>query len=280
VESSEGTFEATFVIAADGVNSRISKIMGLRKNRKFKGTWRYYGCELEGELPVDPGSFIFILDKATNYSIVPTYDKNIFHIGMFTFDTGMNMKPVFDDFVNNDPVYSPWFKKIKIRETQTCVVNEFSPMPEPFKDNVLFIGDATWAREFSNMASLCCGFKSANAITTALLENRPNKDALGGYFEWWNENFFGPHGDSEFGTVDFQEFLSGDDIDYLASLIKKPFKRTLDFYTLFSEIGNTYAELFPVIQQERPDVMERMLKMRDEMGDAADIIRKKGFPNK
>jgi len=42
----------------------------------------------------------------------------------------------------------------------------------------------------------------------------------------------------------------------------------------------TYAELFPKIQEERPDIMEKMILMRSEMEEEVEKQRKAGFPNR
>ena len=54
----------------------------------------------------------------------------------------------------------------------------------------------------------------------------------------------------------------------------------MDFYKLFGTIGSTYGELFPVIQEERPDVMEKMMAIANEMDEIEAKARKAGFPNR
>jgi len=61
VESEGRSFESTFVIAADGINSRTARILGINKERTFSGTLIDVSWTVEGEIPVDPGSFNFIL---------------------------------------------------------------------------------------------------------------------------------------------------------------------------------------------------------------------------
>ena len=39
-------------------------------------------------------------------------------------------------------------------------------------------------------------------------------------------------------------------------------------------------ELFPVIQEERPDVMEKLLEIANQMDDIEAKARKAGFPNR
>ncbi len=280
VHTDRGSLEGIFVIAADGVNSRIGQLTGLNKERKFQGTMKYFGYEIEGELPVDDGSFNFILSEKGNFALTPTFRDSVYHLGIFSFNTKVQLKSVFEDFLTADPTYSPWFHKTKRIKTQACVVNEFSPVKVPYKDNVLFIGDTVWSREFSNMAALISGWKAGNAVTLAMIDNKYSKEGIEPYLAWWHEQFYAPYGDIEFATFDFQDFLAGEEIDYLTALVTQPFPATMNFYTLFDLIGNAYAELFPQIEHERPEIMEKLLSMRSQFDELAAQQRKRGFPNR
>ncbi len=280
VVAGDKTFEACFVIAADGVNSRIARVLGFNKERKFHGTWRSLCWEMEGEFPIDPGSFNFLLSDKATFSLVPTYRKDLFHLSTFSYNPATNLNAVLENFVKEDKTYSSWFARASRVGTINCIVSEHSPIKEPFKDNVLLIGDAAWFKEISNMASFCTGWKAANSVTQALLEKKYNKDGLSGYFKWWNESFYEPHGSVEFASAELQKFLSGEEIDYLASIVTKPIKATMNFYTLFSSIGRTYAELLPKIQEERPEIMDKLIEMRTKSADLGEQQKKWGFPNK
>jgi hypothetical protein len=54
----------------------------------------------------------------------------------------------------------------------------------------------------------------------------------------------------------------------------------MNFYKMLHTIGNTYGELFPVIQEERPDVMEKLMGMVNQMDEIEEVARKSGFPNR
>jgi hypothetical protein len=84
----------------------------------------------------------------------------------------------------------------------------------------------------------------------------------------------------DFKPIELQDFFDGDDLDYLVGLVKEPRIPTMDFYKLIGTIGNTYGELFPVIGEERPDVMAKLMGVLDKMEEAEAASRKAGFPNK
>ena len=159
-------FEGTFVIAADGVNSRIARIMGFNKGRRFKGTARYVTWIVEGDIPADPGSFNFIITEKGIFSIYPDYKQHVFHVNTFSTDTQLDLNASIKYFMTEDPTYASWFKKVTKIDDISCVVNLLSPIKDPFLDNILLIGDAAWVMEFSNMAALCNGWKAGNAVTS------------------------------------------------------------------------------------------------------------------
>jgi hypothetical protein len=77
-----------------------------------------------------------------------------------------------------------------------------------------------------------------------------------------------------------QGCLSGEEIDYLVSLVEKPFPASMSFLTLFSQIGRTYGELFPKIEQERPGIMAKLLEIRSKLDELLEEQRKLGFSNR
>jgi flavin-dependent dehydrogenase len=274
------TFEGSFVIAADGINSRLARLMGMNKDRKFIGTMVDRVWNLEGiDLPQVVGISFIVTDYGSFFVSRIARERN-YHIGVSSYHPGDDLEARLNKFVYEDPVYSPWFKGAKKTEEHACVVNLLAPIKEPFKDNVLFVADAAWLMELSNAFAIICGWKAANVITLAVLDNKLNKEGIASYLQWWQDKFYGPHGQVEFKPIHLDDYLDADAIDYLASLVKEPFVSTMNFYTLFNTIGSTYAELFPQIQEERPDVMEKLMNLANEMDEIEAKARKVGFSNR
>jgi hypothetical protein len=237
---------------------------------------------MEGDLPVDPGSFNFILTEKGNFSIYPECKKDTYHLTTFGTNTRMDFHASLEHFSKKDRTYAHWFANAKKVGMITCVANLLTPIKDPFRDNVLLIGDAAWIMEFSNMAALCTGWKAGNAVTLALIDNNLTREGLASYFEYWEKYFYGPHGESDFGIGggELYDYLSGEEMDYLVGLVTEPFPATMNFFTLFGTIGETYAALFPRIEQERPEVMEKLLKMRENMEEECKKTVRLGFPNR
>jgi flavin-dependent dehydrogenase len=282
ITADESEFVAKYVIAADGINSRITRILGINKQRKFLGTSRYLTLIMENvEPPEDIDGFLFVLTDYGVFDILPICYEGQFHVDYFTRDPKENLLEKLDKFMNEDKVYSAWFKNARrTGEVQSCVVNLNSPLKDPYHDGVLIIGDAAWIQEMGNMGAFCCGWKAANALSLALVGDKFEKDAIADYLKWWDEVFYKQFGDIEFPELSFSDYLSAGDMDYLVCLITEPLPASLDFFELFYGVGNAYVELLPRIQEERPDVYEKMLRMRDAIGDEKKLSTKIGFPNR
>jgi hypothetical protein len=237
---------------------------------------------MKGEIPVDPGSFIFILTKKGTFSIYPGYEKDLTHVNTFSCNTKLDLNASIEQFVKDDTTYASWFTNAKKVEVVNCVVNLLSPIKEPFRDNTLLIGDAAWIMEFSNMAALCSGWKAGHAIALAIIDKNIGKEGIKSYLEWWEECFYGPYGRYDFGmgAGEPQDYLKAEEIDYLASLVKEPFPATMNFFTLFTTIGKTYAELFTTVEGERLEVMGKLIEMRSKMEEVRKNTIKMGFPNR
>ncbi|MCP4714100.1 MAG: hypothetical protein GY868_03200, partial [Deltaproteobacteria bacterium] len=108
---------------------------------------------------------------------------------------------------------------------------------------------------------------------------QPDEEGLREYFEWYHENYFGPSGRRKQGGRDFTEYLTSDDIDYLAGLPGKPFPQTLDIFKVVNWIGTCYGDLMTRIYEERPDTMDRMIMVRENMDADMQKRIKWGFRN-
>ena len=200
--------------------------------------------------------------------MIPVAEKNCYHIYASTFQSDVKPIDLLGYFVYQDPTFSSWYKNSKILKHRTaCVVNLMSPIQKPFKDNVLFVGDACWRREMSNVGSMCTGWKAGKTIAKALSNGMPNEQGVAEYLDWYQENYYGPKGDRKQGGRDFTNYLTSDDLDYLVGLSDEVFPQTMDIFKVVNCIGKTYAELFTRIYEEKSDVMDRMMLVRENMDD-------------
>jgi len=53
---------------------------------------------------------------------------------------------------------------------------QLQPRREPFKDNVVFVGDSVWFAEAENTGALLSGHKAAHAVSKALHTGQINRE--------------------------------------------------------------------------------------------------------
>ena len=279
VECEEGnTLEGTFVIAADGINSRIARVLRLNKNRSFFGTTRDVSLEIEGTDCPDPDGFLFMFTPKGVFSMIPMAEKNCYLVSASTNRRDINPLDLINYFIYEDKTFSRWYENSKILQHRTaCVVTLMSPLEKPFKDNVLFLGDACWRREISNLGALCTGWKAGKSIANALNEGEPSEEGVQGYLDWYQEHYYGPLGARKQSGRNFLEYLSPEDIDYLVELPDQEFEQTMDIFKVVNSIGRTYGGLMSKIYEERPDIMEKLMKVRENMDEDMKKQIKWGF---
>ena len=269
--------KAPFCIAADGINSRIARMLGMNKSRSFFGTLRDASIVIEKTTCPDPEGFLFMITPGGIFSMMPFAQEECYHISASSLRRDVDLVELLDYFINKDALYASWFKGSKIVEHRTsCVVNLLSPMETPFKDNVLFIGDACWRREISNVGALTTGFKAGKCMAEAIREDKENPTGIKNYLDWYQTYFYLPHGKRPQGGRDFSKYLTPEDIDYLVSLPEEEFPQTIDFLKVVDCIGKTYANLFAKIYEENPAVMDRLIKIRENAEEDLKLNIKQG----
>jgi len=76
------------------------------------------------------------------------------------------------------------------------------------------------------------------------------------------------------------QYLTAEELDYLASLVPEPVPPTASFLKVFSIILETYYPLAPQIKEEHPETLEKFKLMGENMEKAQEERRKAGFPNR
>jgi digeranylgeranylglycerophospholipid reductase len=257
-------YRGKFVIAADGVNSRIARLLGLDKERVFIGTYRDMARTYEGYEVPDEERLMFGLGWPTGISLAPEIHPGHLHVAATSYNYANDLDAQIEQFVTTG-TYAKWFKKAReVGHRTSCVSNIATPIIMPFKDNVLVVGDSSWMQETGINGALMPGWSAANAITEAVLKNEINKNGIASYLAWYDKFWYQPFGKrmASSGGADMKEYLSGEDIDYLAGLAKEPMPATMNFFTIMKQIGTTFAALLPQIQDERPDIMQKLLGYR------------------
>lgn len=266
--SSGDTFEGTFVIAADGLNSRIADILGLNKKRIFYGTVKTISYEVIGVSMPAPFTYKMtnIFEKQyglpLTYGIVPkaTGDDTFWFFIGGPADERINYEEELQSFMDKSP-FAPWFKKAQLGERQSAVLNFWSPIEDPFCDNVLIIGDAAWSIEAEITGSIMCGWKAAHAITIALIDNKLNREGVENYLTWWKKSFLQYDYEGYLRALAMLYVLNEEDVSYVYTLLDKPLPSTLNPHKLQGLMNAAIFEKLPTIQAERPEIIEKFQKI-------------------
>lgn len=257
-------YRGKFVIAADGVNSRIARKLGLNKDRIFLGTYKdmartYVGAEVpESEV------LMFCMGWQCSISLAPELPDGQFHLSAASYNVNDDLDGELDRFVRCEP-YATWFKHAKLLDHKSsCVSNIASPIGVPFKDNVLLVGDSGWMQETSITGAIMPGWSAANAVTEALIKKQINKEGISNYLKWWDTYLFQPYGKrlAAGGSAEIKDYLSADDIDYLGSLVPEPQPPTMNFFMIMKTIGRAFGGQLERLSEERPDIMQKLMAMR------------------
>ena len=261
-------FEGTFVIAADGLNSRIANILELNKKRVFYGTVKTISYEVEGVSMPAPFTYKMTNIFEKKYGIPLTYGIVPKALGDDTFwlfiggpaDERINYEDELHKFMENSP-FSSWFKKAQLGERQSAILNFWSPIEDPFCDNVLIIGDAAWSIEAEITGSIMCGWKAANSVTVALRDGKLDKEGVKTYLTWWKESFLQYDYRGYLRSLAMLYVLSEEDVSYVYGLLDKPLPCTLNPHKLQELMNAAIFEQLPTIQAERPEVIEKFQKI-------------------
>ena len=262
-DSKGNQYHGKFVIAADGVNSRLMRRLGLNEGRKWLGTYKDRAWDMEGVEFDEMEALIFCMGWKCSISLAPHVDKKFYHVAAASYDWRVDLEAGMQEYLHSK-AFAPWFKNAREGGHRTsCVSNIYASMPMPFKNNVLFAGDATWMQECAILGALLMGWKAGNSVTLAIKQKQINKEGVADYINFYTKDLIGRYGLGGGSGIDFSDYFSAEDMDYLASIVTNPLRSTLDFYTIYRTIGKTYLDLFPRIQDERPDIMEKLFSMRN-----------------
>lgn len=264
------SFEGIFVVAADGINSRIARLTGMNKKRLFYGTQSGVGIYFNHFNCPYPNAFNWMVfyhrkNKLPMTFIVlpcPYPDAEFWLWGGFMSSPLEGGANVLDDVVYlfKNSSYAQWFEDIEIVRHNCHILNMWSPAPTPYVDNIIFIGDSVWTGEAECTGSMMCGYKAGHAITLAFRENKLNREGVKRYITWWEDTFPHYHDYKDFiGQVAMFEVLHEEDINYLFSLLStEPLEPTLNPYRVGKILNESLMQKVNQIKHENTKFLVKL----------------------
>jgi flavin-dependent dehydrogenase len=273
-------FQGTFCIAADGINSLIARKLGMNRNRHFFATASAISFYVTG-VEFDRSEMICMgnsYDHEGNLGMVHlSMLPSVYRDDEYWLYTADQEK---FDFLTQRSVFSPWFKNVEIQHKRCSVINMWSSARDPFKDNVLFVGDSVWFGEAENNGALLSGHKAANAVCKALHIGQPNGDGVKDYRKWWEHNFYNTHDYRDFLCYPvFFRLFSEDELIYLHKLVKKKLSWTLNPFNLYNHIQEGLSPHMEQIKNEKPVLAKKISGFtRETAMTLIKPLKRFGFP--
>jgi flavin-dependent dehydrogenase len=169
------------------------------------------------------------------------------------------------EFLINKSSFRNWFHNVEITHKRCAVTSNWSPAKEPFRDNVLFVGDTVWFAEAENTGALLSGHKAAHAVCKALHTGQVNREGVLDYIEWWNRNWTETHDYREFLCYPvFNRLFSEDEHNYLHHLVTQKLPWTLNPFKLYDRLMRGIQPHLEQIREERPVLAQKIAMFKPE----------------
>ena len=269
VEGSGQSFEGTYCIAADGVNSGIAEMLGMNEDR-------YYWCNLNvvshymSGVDSDPNTVVtssgYLDDGKVLFFMAPRPFEGEFNVQILSIDPRVNLNKAMDHFLTQG-FTGEWFKNSKKLRSMSAICSCYDPIEEPFKDNVLIIGDAASTQEIENIGALMCGWKAGSAVAAAVRERNLKLRKMTGistYTNWWKETFCDAYDHEAYMKNWILTFVltEAEKMSYAFGLLDAPLPASFNPYSAGKIMGAKMATLTPIIAQERPDIWHELVRLR------------------
>ena len=263
VEGSGQSFEGRYLIAADGVNSRIAEVMGFNKARTYYCNLyalHYYmsGVELP-ESSVITTTHAFMKEGIATCFMFPRPTAGNYQIAVISVNPRVNLEAAISHIMSN-AFCAPWFKKAKNLKSFSAVCNCYTPIAEPYKDRILLTGDVGSTQELELQGAMITGWKAGHAVATALQEENLGLPvaATTQYVNWWKEAYINRYDHQVYmkGLARSLIYGTADTVNYFFGLVNETLPAS---YNPYSTSGAAAInKIMPIIMKERPDVLQKL----------------------
>jgi len=269
VEGSGQSFEGRFLIAADGCNSRVAQVIGMNEVRTYYCNLYALHYYMSGVEVPEPNVVIlthcFLKEGGAQCFIFPQATEGIYNIGVLSVNPRVDLEAAWDYFMK-EAFFAPWFKNAKKLRAFSANENCYSPIIEPYKDRVLVAGDVGATQELENPGAMISGWKAGQAISTAVQEENLGLEIKGisQYVNWWKETYVNYYNHELYMNSFSLPYIltTAEEVNYVYSFIKETLPACWHPYAPGVYIGQAMSKAMPIIQQERPDILQKLKRMK------------------
>ncbi len=263
VEGGGQIFEGSYVIAADGVNSTVARVAGFNEKRTYYCNLYALAYEVTGVKPPVWDAIVRVGDWIEGiYSsifIMPRFEEGCSLLVLVTVDPRSDLEAALEYFASK-AYCAPWLKDMKKGRRWTAGANCYSPIDEPYKDRILIVGDAAAAQELENSGAMLSGWKAGQAVATAVIEGKVGQEVKGiaDYIKWWQATYIKGVSPEDY-IKSFAApivFENADNVNYFYGLMSGTYPPGYNPYS--SPTAAAMKRLVPIIQQQRPDLLEKL----------------------
>ena len=263
-------FDTDYIIAADGLNSRLAEALGCNTDRPVVIRGPCFETIFEEvAFPYPPGfSFVLGKDMLGGNGFLFVYPhaegENSYCVmvnNRFPADQGQK---IIDHFTQKSR-FSSWFKNARAVNYTATIVTVRPPMVTPYSGRVLFIGDAAAYGETLVPGALRCGYYAAEAVQKEL----SGKNGFEDYKRFWSTNFeyvTNPQKQKDYTKIlRLFHSLEDEEIDFLFQLAeeKGPIEETGDVVASneFTK-ANALINFFLEFSQVQGDLRKKLETVR------------------
>jgi len=270
-EGSGQSFEGRYLIAADGVNSQVARVMGFNEDRYYYCNFLAITYYLSGVDSVKHDQIVkstaFLKDGHAHLYLLPRPVEGEYNFSVISIDPRTDLEAAAEHFMK-EAFCAPWFKNAKKLRAFSAVCNCYTPIAEPYRNRVLLAGDVGSTQELEITGAMISGWKAGQAITTAVQEENLGLEVKGiaRYLDWWRSayiNYYN-HEDTMRGLASLPYTLTTNEtLNYVYGLIREALPACWNPYTGSTAMAQGMAKAIPIIQRERPEILQKMESSRN-----------------
>jgi len=266
-EGSGQSFEGRYLIAADGCNSRVAQVTGFNEGRGYYCNFCGISYYMSGVDAPNPDQIIkstaLLPDGHSHLYLLPRPVEGEYNFSVVSIDPRTDLEASAEYFMK-EAFCAPWFKNAKISRTFSAACNCYTPVYSPYKDRVFLAGDVGSTQELEISGAMVSGWRAGQAATIAIQEENLGLEITGitQYLDWWNKTYINYYNHEDYMRGMTLPYLltSNEEIDYVYGLINETVAACWNPYTGSKAVAPAMAKALPIIQKERPDIVQRLMR--------------------